>query len=98
MFNFGYFRNGAVWTAFFGGSAVFFINVYKKQVSQNVARHFGSGEAGVKASAKPLKSLNFNGTVSGTETAPLRCLASEKQHRNGVAKKRHQNNFKRGIK
>ena len=29
--------------------------------------------------------------IVGTETAPLRCPASEKQHRNGAAKKRHQN-------
>jgi len=33
-------------SAFFGSSAVFFINVYKKQVSQKLQKQFyGSGEA-----------------------------------------------------
>jgi len=112
MFNFGYFRNGAVWTAFFGSGAVFFINKNSKQVSQNAIGHFGSGKAEDKRMTNSLQVRLIPTSVCrtkrgqivgqvvrqtdahipkivGTETAPLRCPASEKQHRNGVAKKRH---------
>jgi len=96
MFNFEHLENGAVWTAFFGSGAVFFINKNSKQVSQNAIGHFSSGEAEDKCKKSLTILLGYLGTIDGTVVAPLRCTTSEKRHRNGVAKKRHQNNLKRG--